>query len=108
MRIATIAEHAWRVLLLPEWHGLPLLLLALPLLLLRASTRPVAVLCTLQLGFYLYVYASAPLEPGYFVLSSLPRLLLHLLPAVGLASFVALAAPAPVERGAGTQGVAPR
>ena len=80
-RIATIAEHTWRVLLLPQWHGLPLLLLALPLLLFRASTRLVAALCILQLGFYLYVYASAPLEPGYFVLSSLPRLLLHLLPA---------------------------
>ncbi|HVS15002.1 MAG TPA: hypothetical protein VMV46_13830 [Thermoanaerobaculia bacterium] len=91
-RLVPIAEHAWRVLLQPQWHGLPLLLLALPLLLLARSCRWIAYLCGLQLAFYLYVYASAPLEPGFFVLSSFPRLLLHVLPAVGLAAFAALAA----------------
>jgi hypothetical protein len=89
-RIATIAEHSWRVLSMQQWHGLPLLLLALPLLLMPERSRFVAALCCLQLAFYLYVYASAPLEPGYFVLSSFPRLLLHLLPAAGLAAFAAL------------------
>jgi hypothetical protein len=91
-RLVTIAAHAWRVLLLPQWHGGPLLLLALPLLLLARGSRWIAALCGLQLAFYLYVYASAPLEPGFFVLSSFPRLVLHVLPAAGLAAFAALAA----------------
>jgi hypothetical protein len=91
-RLLTIAANAWRVLLLPQWHGLPLLLLFLPLLLLARSSRWIAALCGFQLAFYLYVYASAPLEPGFFVLSSFPRLVLHVLPAVGLATFAALAA----------------
>jgi hypothetical protein len=92
-RLGVIAENVWRVLLLPQWHGTALLLLVLPLLLPFARSRAVATLCLLQLAFYLFVYATAPLEPGYFVLSSFPRLVLHLFPATALAVFAALGGP---------------
>lgn len=70
-----------------EWHGLawllPPLLLALAL---SRRTRPAALAVALQLGFYLWVYLASPLEPRFYVLSSLPRLLFHLLPATLIAT----------------------
>jgi hypothetical protein len=73
-----------------NWHGLPAVLLVLPLLLLLRHTRPVAAVAGLQLLFYLWIYFSASVETGYQVISSFPRLALHLIPAVIVSGAVAL------------------
>jgi hypothetical protein len=65
-------------------------LLTLPLLLLVRRTRPVAAVAGLQLLFYLWIYFSAPLDTEFQVISSFPRLAMHLVPAVILAGVVAL------------------
>jgi hypothetical protein len=80
-RLGTVARSAFQVFNLPEWFGLPWLLVALPVLLLHRRLRPAAALLLAQGGFYLVVYLVAVAEPGFYVLSSLPRLLYHLLPA---------------------------
>jgi hypothetical protein len=76
----------------PAWHGLSLLVLLGPALLLVRRTRPVAAVATLQLLFYLYVYFTAPVEPRYYVLTSFSRLVFHLVPALVVAGAVAVAA----------------
>ncbi len=68
----------------------PLLLLALPVLLLRPRARPVAAVCLLQLGFYLWVYLTGPVETHFYVISTLSRLLLHVLPATAIVLVLAL------------------
>jgi hypothetical protein len=73
-----------------NWHGLPAVLLALPLLLLVRRTRPAAAVATMQLLFYLWIYFSAAVDTEYQVISSFPRLAMHLLPAVIVAGVVAL------------------
>jgi hypothetical protein len=78
-----------------EWHGLGWLVLAAPLLAAARRTRPLGLVVTLQLLFYLYVYLTAPIDPRAYVLASFPRLLFHLVPAV-VAGVVLLAAPAGV------------
>jgi hypothetical protein len=74
----------------PAWHGLSLLVLLGPALLLVRRVRPVAAVATLQLLFYLYVYFTAPVETRYYVLTSFSRLLFHLIPALMVAGAVAL------------------
>ena len=69
----------------PAWHGLSLLVFLGPALLLVRKVRPVAVVATLQLLFYLYVYFTAPVETRYYVLSSFSRLIFHLIPALMVA-----------------------
>lgn len=65
-----------------EWHGFGWLLAALvPALLIARRGRWIGLACALQLAFYLWVYLASPLEPRFYVLSSLPRLLFHLVPA---------------------------
>jgi hypothetical protein len=73
----------------PAWHGLSLLVLLGPALLLVRRTRPIAAVATLQLLFYLYVYFTAPVETRYYVLTSFSRLLFHLIPALLVAGAVA-------------------
>jgi hypothetical protein len=73
-----------------NWHGLPAVLLALPLLLLLGRTRPAAAVAVLQLLFYLWIYFSAAVDTEYQVISSFPRLAMHLIPAVIVAGAVAL------------------
>jgi hypothetical protein len=68
-----------------NWHGLPLVLLAIPLLLLLRRTRAVAAVASLQLLFYLWIYFSAAVDTEYQVISSFPRLAMHLIPAVMIA-----------------------
>jgi hypothetical protein len=83
-----------------EWHGFAwLLLLLLPWPLAVRRTRPAAAVLALQGLFYLAVYLGAPVEVRYYVLSSLPRLLVHLLPPllVLLVLLTAAAAPRPPE-----------
>jgi hypothetical protein len=73
-----------------NWHGLPAVLLALPLLLLHRRTRPVAAVASLQLLFYLWIYFSAAVDTEYQVISSFPRLAMHLIPAVIVAGVLAI------------------
>lgn len=73
-----------------SWYGLPAVLLILPLLLALRRTRPAAAVAGLQLAFYLWIYFSAPLDTEFQVISSFPRLAMHLVPAVILAGVVGL------------------
>ena len=74
----------------PAWHGLSLAVLLGPVLLLVRGVRPAAAVATLQLLFYLYVYFTAPVETRYYVLTSFPRLIFHLIPALLVAGVLAL------------------
>ncbi len=65
-----------------NWHGLPAILLALPLLLLVRRTRTAAVVVSMQLAFYLWIYFTAAVDTQYQVISSFPRLAMHLIPTV--------------------------
>ncbi|HVS15262.1 MAG TPA: hypothetical protein VMV46_15145 [Thermoanaerobaculia bacterium] len=81
----------WRQTFVEEWLGLPLLLAALPWLAWTRATRWLGLLLLAQLGFYLFVYLSAPFDPTFYVLSTWPRLALHLLPATVVGVALALA-----------------
>jgi hypothetical protein len=77
-----------------EWHGFGWLLAALvPALLIARRSRWIGLACALQLAFYVWVYLASPLEPRFYVLSSLPRLLFHLVPAALIGAVVLLGYP---------------
>ena len=80
-RLPAVAGAALESFTVEEWHGLPWLLALLPVTLLARRTRAAAAVLALQAGLYLVLYLVSPLEPGFLVASSLPRLLFHLLPA---------------------------
>ncbi|HEX2162505.1 MAG TPA: hypothetical protein VHM02_01010, partial [Thermoanaerobaculia bacterium] len=80
-----------------EWLGLPWLLLLLPLALAMPRTRRAAAVLLLQAGFYGWVYLTSPVDTRFLVLSSLPRLLLHLLPPFLVLLAAALFGRAPGE-----------
>ena len=87
-----------------SWGGMTVLLLGVPLLFIPKRTRAVAAVATLQLATYIWLYFSAPMDTLFLVLSSFPRLAMHLLPAVLMAGVVALTPPPevlPRRRGAG-------
>ena len=73
-----------------NWHGLNTIMLALPLLLLLRRTRAIAAVVSLQTFFYFWIYFSATMDIEFLVVSSFPRLALHLVPAVLLAGIIAL------------------
>ena len=81
-RAGALFSTAFEILTGPSWHGVAWIVLLTPLLLLPRRTRPFAAVVTLQLLFYLYVYFTAPVDVRYYVLTSLPRLLLHVIPGV--------------------------
>lgn len=89
-RLGAIGEALLESMAIPPWHGLPFLLVALPALLLLRRPRWIAAVALLQLGFYLFVYVTTPVDPVFYVRSSFPRLLLHLVPIamLGLVSVV--------------------
>jgi hypothetical protein len=96
-RAGEIAAALPEALATQAWHGFSLCgLLLPPLLLLDRRTRPVAMAAGLQLLFYGYVYFTAPVDTGFYVISSLARLLLHLVPALLAAAVVALEPASPV------------
>lgn len=65
----------------PAWSGLGAAVwLPVPLLFSRRARAFAAVAC-LQLGFYGYVYLSAAADHRFYVLSTFPRLMLHIIPA---------------------------
>ncbi len=92
-RLPTILSSMVTAANVNQWHGVAWIVLLLPVLLLRRTTRPVALLCSLQLAFYVTVYLTAPLPDlatvRFYVLSSFSRLLFHLVPAALVACAVA-------------------
>lgn len=64
------------------WHGLPLLLLGLPWLLLRRRARPLAFVLFLQAAFFVYAWASESADTVNLVRWSEERLFFQLLPAL--------------------------
>lgn len=86
----------------PEWHGLTWSLLLVPLLVVARRTRPLGILVAVQASFYLFVYLTTPVDVRFYVLSSLPRLLFHLVPAVIVGATILVSAagrPAHSESG---------
>ncbi|MFN7942716.1 MAG: hypothetical protein U0X73_14105 [Thermoanaerobaculia bacterium] len=96
----------FQVLARPPWHGAPYLLAALPLLVARRDTRRGALAIALQLGVYLAIYYTGPLDTRFYVLSSLPRLLLHLIPALIVLATLAWSTPRDLERAPGSGRIA--
>jgi hypothetical protein len=78
-----------------SWHGLILVLLAAPLLLLPRRTRAAGAVISLQLLFYLWTYLSSVVGAEYQVIASFPRLAMHLFPALVMAGTVALGEETP-------------
>jgi hypothetical protein len=88
-RLGAAAPALLSTLQLPEWHGMTLALLLLPLLFLAPALRAFAVVASLQLAFDLWAYAATPVDPVALALTSFPRLVLQLLPAIVVAAAVA-------------------
>lgn len=84
-RAAGIAATLGQTMLRPEWHLVPLALVALPLLLALRETRLLAAVVSLQLAVYVVRYFTATFDYEFAILSSFPRLMFHVLPAVLLA-----------------------
>jgi hypothetical protein len=106
-RAPAIAAAVWRTMLQPEWHLAPLALLLVPLLYLRPETRLIGAVVTLLVAGYLLRYFTAAFDFEFSVLSSFPRLIFHVFPAVvvGLAVLAdrwtpAVTARRRIERGA--------
>jgi hypothetical protein len=89
-RAPAIASSLWQAMLRPEWHFVPLVLLLLPVLFVRRTTRLVGAVIALQLAGYLLRYFTATFDYQFSVLSSFPRLAFHLVPATVIALAAAL------------------
>lgn len=89
-RGSTVASALLQALATPEWHGLSWLILLLPVLLLVRAWRPAGAVLVAQAALYLYVYLTAQVDPRFHVLSSFPRLVFHLLPALLLLLWLGL------------------
>lgn len=92
-RAGEIFKGVWDSLDNPAWHGfLPAIFLP-PLLLLSRRTRAFAVVATLELASYFYVYFTAQVGAGnyhFFVLSNFARLGFQIIPASLVGAIVAL------------------
>lgn len=89
-RVPVAVRAAGEAFATPEWLGLPWLLLLLPALLALRATRAAAAVLLLQGGFYGWVFLTSPVDTRFLVLSSLPRLLFHLVPPLLVLLAVAL------------------
>jgi hypothetical protein len=78
-RIPIVVDAAREVMTSRSWHGLPWLLTLIPALLFLPRFRGAAALLHLQGILYLFVYLTAPVDTRFYVLSSFPRLLYHLM-----------------------------
>ncbi|HSF41624.1 MAG TPA: hypothetical protein VLT87_17630 [Thermoanaerobaculia bacterium] len=88
-RAALIGPALRETVTLATWHGFGwTVLLPLPLLFFR-KVRPVAAVTALLLLFDLYVYFTAPVDTRFYVLSSFPRLMFQVIPAILVAAIVA-------------------
>jgi hypothetical protein len=83
-RTRTALAAVLDVLSFPAWHGFSYVIVLLPLLFLHRSTRPLAWVLGGQLAFYLGIYLVSGFDTRFYVLTSFPRLLFHLVPAVGV------------------------
>jgi hypothetical protein len=83
-----------RELVGPEWHGLALLLLALPLLLLAPRLRPFVAVSAAHLLAYLASCAGQDTDTRLLVVTTFSRIVLQLFPATVAAMAVAVFAPA--------------
>jgi hypothetical protein len=93
-RAGLIGPALLEALATPAWHGF-ILAVFLPLpLLFHTRIRPVALVAALQLAFDLYIYFTAPLDTRFFVISSFARLAFQVVPAILVATVVALERPA--------------
>lgn len=81
-RLSILVPALWDSLLTVNWHAFSFSLLALPFLVFLREGRWGALLCLLQLFFYLYIYLSAPVDTRLYVETSAARLFFHLVPAV--------------------------
>jgi hypothetical protein len=89
-RTRTALTAALDVLNFSAWHGFSYAIVLLPLLFLRRSTRPLAWVLGGQLAFYLWIYLVSGFDTRFYVLTSFPRLLFHLVPAVGVGAMLVL------------------
>jgi 4-amino-4-deoxy-L-arabinose transferase-like glycosyltransferase len=80
-RAAAILRASAHVASLGSWQGLPLVLLALPWVLVSRSGRRLGAVVSAQLVFYFFIYFAATTDPTFYVLSTLPRLLVNVIPA---------------------------
>lgn len=100
-RAALILPALGETVTTAAWHGFGwAVLLPLPLLFSR-KVRPVAAVAALLLLFDLFVYFTAPVDTGFYVLSSFPRLMFQVIPALLVAAIVAAEPPGKRERPAG-------
>jgi hypothetical protein len=99
-RARTALTALREVLSFPAWHGFSYLIVLLPLLFLRRATRPLAWVLSAQLAFYLWIYLTSGFETRIYVLTSFPRLLFHLVPAVGVILLILFS----TEVGRGSEG----
>lgn len=90
-RLGLVLETLGSAWWTPNWHGMSAIVFLLPVLLIARTTRFAAALAALQGLTYLFIYLSTPVDPVALVLTTAPRLLFHLLPAIWLMIFVALA-----------------
>lgn len=81
-RATVLLPALFASLLTVNWHAFSFSLLALPFLAFAREWRGGALLCLLQLLFYLYIYMSAPVDTRLYVQTSGARLFFHLIPAV--------------------------
>lgn len=79
----------WELMQGSGWLGMAYLLLLAPLVLLRRELATAGAVLVLQMGFYLYVYLSAPSEPRIYLYTTFARVVLHVLPAAVAALLIA-------------------
>jgi hypothetical protein len=80
-RLDEVLPATLQVLSMRHFYGFGWLVVALPLaLLLLPRVRAIVTVASLQAAFYAQVYLSSAVDTTFWVLSSLPRLLFHLLP----------------------------
>ena len=88
-RLVVATGAIGRQLLAPSWHGLALLLLALPLLLLAPRLRPFVAVAGLHLAAYLASCAGQDADTRLLVVTTFTRIVLQLFPATVAAIAVA-------------------
>jgi hypothetical protein len=114
-RLLTTLRVVAEELVAPEWYGLSLLLLVLPLLLALPRLRPFATIACLQLAAYVASCAGQDADTRLLVVTTFTRLVLQLWPATVAAAAVALFGvarqaehqPAPAEVAPAASGAPP-
>jgi hypothetical protein len=89
-RLVATLELVAKELVAPSWHGLALLLLALPLLLLVPRLRPFVAVAGLHLAAYVASCAGQVTDTWLLVVTTFTRIALQLFPATAAAIAIAL------------------